>query len=519
MDTKEPRSHILAKIFILVAVTVALYAPTIGFDFIAEYDDQEYLIDNPILEKPSFDGFVSIFTSFRETDYLPVLHTSFFLDALLWGKNPAGFHFMNLLLHLGNGILLFLLLSNLLDRKPVAFFTALVFLTHPVQVESVAWVTERKNVLSLFFLLIAFHYSLVRPCQWLGLLSYALSLLSKSIGTVFPVFLILTGPLLRKKVRASTLAGLLILAVTASTLTYITQSQHGAVKPYHGGSLGATLVLMGQTYWDYLFSLFTGRGLCPVHPAPPMNWPMGFGFYGITFAAALFLWIGKRWFLLWTMASFFLFLLPVSNLIPIAVLRADRYLYIPIIFFFLALLSLLDHGWREMLPRRPEIGIWLCGALLVFSYALATIQYLPVYRDAQSMWSCVAERPGQRATALYNLGVLEEKRGNLVKAAAHYELARSTGGHCGAVNNLGSLAFDRGSHEEAHDLYLEARAKCPNDPGILYNLGLSFLVKNEVDQARRCFEMVVEHGQYHPGLVGRAEEMLQQTRDQAEGPR
>ena len=509
MVAKGSNVRIFWGVIILVIITAASYAPVITFDFIAEYDDQFYLIDNPILENPSIDGFISIFTSFRETDYLPVLYTSFFLDALMWGQNPVGFHFMNLLLHSLNGILLFLLLSKLLDKPSTAFFVTLIFLTHPVQVESVAWVPGRKNLLVMFFLLMAFHYILVKRHEWLGLTSYGLALFSKSIAVVSPALIFLAPSVLRKKVRPSTILIMLILAILVSILTYVSQSRVGAVKPYHGGSFVATLILMGQTYWDYAFSLLTGRGLSPIYRIPEINWPLGLGFYAVAVASALLLWLKKQWYLLRAMGAFFLFLLPVSNLIPIAVLQADRYLYIPIIFFFLALLTALDHIWRKAIPRLPQIGIWLLGTLLFISYAPATAQYLPVYKDAHAMWSYVASDPRLRGIACYNVGVVEETQGNLPRAMAWYEKARQATGHCGAVNNLGAILFDQGLYESAHQLFLEAVAKCPCDPGILYNLGLSFLMRQNNEKALEQLEAVIENGRYHSDLVKRAKEILE----------
>lgn len=509
MDAKVSKIPKFWGVIILVSITAALYAPVVTFDFIAEYDDQFYLIDNPILEEPSIDGFLSIFTSFRQTDYLPVLYASFFLDALAWGQDPAGFHLMNLLLHTVNGIVLFLLLSNLLESRPTAFFVALIFLVHPVQVESVAWVPERKNLLVTFFLLIAFYFALIKRREWIGLSCYGLSLFAKSVATVFPVFVVFAGRAIHKKVRSSTIVIMFILAVLVSALTYVSQSRVGAVKPYHGGSFGATFVLMGQAYWDYLFSLLTGRGLSPLHSIPPVNWPLGIGFYGTVSATALFLWIRKEWFMLRAMGAFFLFLLPVSNLIPIAVLHADRYLYIPIIFFFLALLTAFDRGWRKAAPRRPQIGIWLFGTILFIAYAPATAQYLGVYKDARAMWSFVATKPRLRGIAYYNLGVIEEKEGKIPRAVAWYEKARYATGHCSATNNLGAIFFDQGLRERAHPLFLEAAARCPNHPGILYNLALSFLMRQNIEKARAQLEAVIEHGQHYPDLVEQAKQMLE----------
>ena len=489
MDAKVSKIPKFWGVIILVSITAALYAPVVTFDFIAEYDDQFYLIDNPILEEPSIDGFLSIFTSFRQTDYLPVLYASFFLDALAWGQDPAGFHLMNLLLHTVNGIVLFLLLSNLLESRPTAFFVALIFLVHPV--------------------LIAFYFALIKRREWIGLSCYGLSLFAKSVATVFPVFVVFAGRAIHKKVRSSTIVIMFILAVLVSALTYVSQSRVGAVKPYHGGSFGATFVLMGQAYWDYLFSLLTVRGLSPLHSIPPVNWPLGIGFYGTVSATALFLWIRKEWFMLRAMGAFFLFLLPVSNLIPIAVLHADRYLYIPIIFFFLALLTAFDRGWRKAAPRRPQIGIWLFGTILFIAYAPATAQYLGVYKDARAMWSFVATKPRLRGIAYYNLGVIEEKEGKIPRAVARYEKARYATGHCSATNKLGAIFFDQGLRERAHPLFLEAAARCPNHPGILYNLALSFLMRQNIEEARAQLEAVIEHGQHYPDLVEQAKQMLE----------
>jgi len=112
--------------------------------------------------------------------------------------------------------------------------------------------------------------------------------------------------------------------------------------------------------------------------------------------------------------------------------------------------------------------------------------------------------------------VVEERQGRIVQAMTYYERARRANGHCGAVNNLGSIVFDRGFREQAHHLFLEAEAKCPNGPGIHYNLGLSFLVRNDVKQARHHFEKVLEDGRYQPELVRQAGEKLEQIRERPE---
>jgi len=369
MEKKLSNIRIAQAVFVLILVAGLFYTPVRSFDFIAQYDDQFYLIDNPVLKNPSLGGLVSIFTSFRETDYLPVLYSSYFIDALIWGQDPAGYHAINVLLHILNGILLFLVLSKLLDRPSIAFFVALIFLIHPVQVETVAWVPERKNILSMLFLLLAFYFMMVSSRPWLGMCCFVLALFSKSIAVVFPAFLLLVPRSARNKLPRWAMLIMFALAFGVSVLTFTTQSQVGAVHAYHGGSFWATLALMGQTYWAYLFSLLTGRGLSPIHPIPAVNLFAGLGFYLMAGVVALFLWRSKERLLLRSMAAMFIFLLPVSNIIPIAVLQADRYLYFPIVFFFLALLTVLDRAWHRLSPHtqanrhmghRSPACPWLC---------------------------------------------------------------------------------------------------------------------------------------------------------------
>jgi hypothetical protein len=494
-ELNKSRAQTLWAVIALAAATVVCFGPVLTYDFISQYDDQFYLVDNPVLDKPSAKGLLSLFTSWRVTDYLPVLYASFFLDALIWGQNPVGYHLTNLLLHGANGIILFLFLSRLLNKRAMAFFVALLFVIHPVQVESVAWVPERKNLLVLLFMLTAACLIWFKDRQWLGVWFYVFALLSKSLAVVLPGLAFLAPTEIRNRIRPRPLIVMAMLAVAISLLTFLTQSRVGAVKSYHGGSFAATIVLMGQTYWDYALSLLTGRGLTPLHSIPSINLPVGISLYVVLAGAVLFLWLRKDWFMLRATALFFLFLLPVSNLVPIAVLQADRYLYIPMIMFFLIVLAFFDRMWSKAVPTRPRMGIWLAGPLLCLSYVPSTVQYLPVFRDAHAMWSHVAQDPRLQGVAYYNLGVVTEKKGDTPSAMAWYDKAREATGHCRAANNLGALLFERQLHPEAHGLFVQAVTNCPDDPGLLYNLAISYLFRGDLKEARTNLQAAIRYSQ------------------------
>jgi predicted membrane-bound mannosyltransferase len=135
---------------LLVAATVLAYAPTLGAGFV--WDDDDYVTANPLLWEP--DGLHRIWLSMdAPSQYFPLTYTSFRIEHALWGLEPAGYHAVNVLLHAANALLVWLLLRRL--GLPGAFLAAAIFALHPVQVESVAWITERKNLLSLLFSLCA----------------------------------------------------------------------------------------------------------------------------------------------------------------------------------------------------------------------------------------------------------------------------------------------------------------------------------------------------------------------------
>jgi len=495
----------------LVLATVLLMGPVVGFDFIAEYDDAAYILEHSVLKNPSVAGLASLFTTRHNEDYLPLLHLSFFLDALWAGGRPLAYHLTNLAMHIANGLLVFFLASRLLKDLRTAFFLALIFLTHPVQVESVAWIPERKNVLSTFLLLLASWKILVRDRAWSGFFFYFLALFAKSIAVVYPLFLAVHGFLFERRVGRPVLGAMFGAAVLVSILTVLTQSQVGAVKDgFHGGSSLKTAILMGQAYWGYLYSLLTGRGLSPLHAFSEIHYGAGITFYFVTGAS---FWLLYRYRLkgpLCMFACFFIFLLPVSNIIPIAVLQADRYLYVPVLFFFAGVFLLFDILWKKAMPERSTLGVSLLGVLFFVSLAPATAGYLPVYGNAHLMWSEVAQDPSVRATAYYNLGVVEEKQHRLPTAMAYYEAARRAGGHCRATNNLGALFFDAGQYDKAHPLFVEAAGKCPQHPEILYNLALSHLKGNDPQSARRLLKEVAGGAHRRTDLAELARKALAQ---------
>jgi hypothetical protein len=149
-DGRSPLPGSIALGVLLVVGTILAYQPAWRAGFI--WDDDDYVTNNPLLSAP--DGLNRIWFSLDSpSQYFPLVYTAFRIEHALWGLNPAGYHWTNILLHAVNGLLVWALLKRL--ALPGAWLAAAIFAWHPVQVESVAWVTELKNVLSLFFFLLS----------------------------------------------------------------------------------------------------------------------------------------------------------------------------------------------------------------------------------------------------------------------------------------------------------------------------------------------------------------------------
>ena len=265
--TRDSRIHLLLGLLLIAAVVVA-YQPVWHAGFI--WDDDDYVTENPLLT--ARDGLKRIWFSLDSpSQYFPMVYTVFRIERSFWGLNPAGYHWLNILLHAANAVLLWQLLRRL--NVPGAWFGAAIFALHPVNVESVAWITELKNVLSLFFCLLAL-LAWVRFVEdragwkWcsLALLFHAMALCSKTTACTLPAALLLILWLKRKPIgwrRLFQVAPFLVLGVGMGLVTVWWER-------FHQGTRGSDfamnwterLLVASRAVWFYAAKL-----VWPVHLA------------------------------------------------------------------------------------------------------------------------------------------------------------------------------------------------------------------------------------------------------------
>lgn len=352
MTITEIRAHLrphLVPLFLLVAATVVVYARILGHDFLITWDDDQYVTDNPAIRGVTLEHLKMAFSRYYVGNWAPVQIVSYMLDYSLWGLRAGGFLLTNILLHMGNGALYYFLVVRIAGRRFWAFVAAFVFLLHPVQVESVAWVSQRKNLLAMLFFLASFHCYLVYRERREGegrfpyaasLGGFVLALMAKSVVVITPVVLCLYDicypPPRRKRWVLDKLPYVALTCVIALLTLYSQRPELGGGRAsYYGGSPLATFLTMIPVVKRYVL-LLLWPGDLKVFYEPAIKR----GIDGEVAAAALLLGLvicggvllyrrNRRLFFWWGL--FFIGLVPVLQIVPLTTLMNDRYLYFPML--------------------------------------------------------------------------------------------------------------------------------------------------------------------------------------------
>ncbi len=426
----------------LAAAVGAVYAQTLNHEFI-NYDDDVYVYDNPAVAAGlSGAGVVWAFTHAHGGNWHPLTTLSHMLDCQFYGLRPGGHHLTNVLLHAATVLLLFLLLRRLTGALWRSAFVAAVFAVHPQHVESVAWVAERKDVLSgLFFVLTLWAYARYAqrsPSQrpnaglWYGLALglFALGLLSKPMLVTLPLVLLLLDfwplqRLVKGNVWRLVFEKLPFLVLTVVGCVVTVGVQQEAVESLAVVDLSARLGNAVVAYVEYLGQLFypAGLALLYLHPGQRPLWPVA-GALLVLLTISVGVLVGHRrmpyllvgW--LWYLGM----LVPVIGLLQVGLqARADRYTYLPEIGLYILLAWGAVAFWGNWPCRRAVLGSG-AGAIIA-GLLLAAHAQTAYWKNSVSLWSrTLACQPGHYLAHNY-LGYESDQQGKLAEAVQHYGLA------------------------------------------------------------------------------------------------
>jgi len=502
----------------LIAVNLIVYASVWHDDFV-NYDDYQYVSENADVSGGlTWHGVAWAFTTGAAANWHPLTWLSHMLDVQLYGLNPGAHHLTNLLLHIANTLLLFGLLHRMTGALGRSAFVAGLFAVHPLHVESVAWVAERKDVLStLFWMLTLWAYvAYVRKPRLrrylVVLLFFALGLMAKPMLVTLPfVLLLLDFWPLGRMAPGPNPAGrwapsrewwatvvhlvweklpLLALSVASSIVTFVVQRRGGSVVSLDAIPLNLRLANALASYVAYIGKMLWPAHLAVLYPyaqSLPRWWIAG-AFLGLIGTTVAVIWASRRhpylpvgW--LWYLGT----LVPVIGLVQVGPqAMADRYTYIPLIGLFI----LVAWGVPDLLVRwrLRRIALPTAAGLVIAACAIAARGQVQYWESGTALWTHALEVTTGNYVAHTDLGVVLARQGRTDEAIREFrEALRIKPGYADGHNKLGRALAEQGRLDEAIAHYTEALRNDPASAEAHNNLGLALARQGKLDESTHEF--------------------------------
>jgi len=521
---KATRQTALLISLLLILVTTVLYWQVREFDFV-NYDDTKYIVDNPHIQNGiSFDSIIWAFTTQYFSNWHPLTWLSYLLDFKAFGLWAGGYHLVNLFFHICNTLLLFFVFRKMTGQIWQSGFLAALFALHPLHVESVAWISERKDMLSAFFWLLSIwaYIRYVRRPLWHRYLwvvvLFILGLMSKPMVVTLPFVLLLLDfwPLRRLELDIPEtkfylkIAGLIrekipmfLLAAASAGITFYAQHQGGAVQSFDVLPLSDRLITAVTSYVIYIIKTVYPVKLVVFYPyLVEISWWNSI--VAIMTLASLtglaikllhrdsYIIIGWLWFL-GTMV-------PVIGLVQVGgQSMADRYMYLPMI----GLLIIIAWGIPDLLAysryKRAMVGLL---AIITISI-ISTITWTQVgyWRNSTTLFSHAIGIMPDNVLARNKLGEALSKKGELIQAIPHYEfvLKQNPWNH-DALINLGLTLLNMEKPSDATVYFNRVLEISPDDPQALRLSGYAMAAMGNYEQAIQYYVQALKKDQTNAEL-------------------
>ena len=542
-----PRPRTVFVCALLALVTLLVYLPVRHHAFVV-CDDPDYVTQNPIVQAGlTWSGFQWAFSTLDASNWHLLTWLSHMLDCQMFGLNAGGHHLVSVLFHAANAVLLLLLMLRMTGAFRQSAFIAALFAWHPLHVESVAWVAERKDLLSTFFglltLLAYVRYAhgatggmwqvtrtnSIKPVVTrhasryysLALFFLGLGLMAKPMLVTLPfVFLLLdywplgrmtgdVGQVTSDKKSVgklstfnSQLSTLLLekwpffaLAAASCVVTFVAQKRGESVAPLEAYPLSARIANAAVAYVKYLVNSVYPVNLAVIYPLPKeIPWVQVAGAMIVLAMISWLVWRARRqrpywvtgW--LWYLGM----LVPVVGLVQVGLqAMADRYTYLPLIGVFIGVVF----GFGDLTKKlrlNPTVMISVAGIVLA-GCLFATARQLQYWRDSETLFERALAVTKNNPVAQNNLGSALLQKGNVDEAISYYQKALQINpAYAEAHNNFGVALFKKGNVDEAISHFQKALQIKPDDAEACYNLGNALLQKNNVDEAIAHYQKALQ---------------------------
>jgi tetratricopeptide (TPR) repeat protein len=516
-ETKPDKRMIALVCIALAAVTIVAYWPVLNAEFV-RYDDQTYVTENHyVLGGVSLDGIKWAFstsTGAYSANWHPLTWLSHMLDCEFFGQDAGLHHLTNLLLHTANSVLLLLVLASMTGRLWPSAFVAAAFALHPLHVESVAWIAERKDVLSgLFWMLTMACYLRYtrngsRSSYILTLLFFGLGLMAKPMLVTLPFVMLLLDywPLNRldsdstvsrhQKIKSLIVEKMpfWVLTITSCVVTYMAQKSGGAVSDTEVLPFTVRLANASVSYVTYIVKMVWPTGLAAFYPfklVPPWQALRAFLGLAITMTAALYWLRRKRYFTvgwLWYLGT----LIPVIGFVHVGIQsHADRYTYIPLIGLFM----ILAWAVSDLCSNRPrlQLSTAVVSTLLLAGMFAGTRNQVAYWQDSTSLFRRAINVTENNLIMHMNLGNELTDKGQLDEAIGHYRRAlKISPDFAEAHEKLGFALAEKGQLDEAIIHYRRSLQIDPENANAHNRLGFLFAGRGRMDEAIEHYRQAVQ---------------------------
>lgn len=490
---------------LIAAITFIAYIPALDNGFV-NWDDPVCIINNDVVHGFSGENMVKSFTEEVSYNYHPLTNISQTIDWVLGGGDAGIFHITSLLIHIVNALLVFLFCMMLTGKQWVGLGSALLFAIHPAHVESVAWATERKDVLyGLFFILTLIQY--LRYVRGGGNKHYMLaivfaicSFLSKPAAIPLPLVLILIDyfegrKLMDRKLIVEKLP-FFAMAIIIGLITFSFQSD-SAVRTLTELGFGERIIFASYSYVMYMVKFFFPYPLYAFYPYPNLadlpTWYYGMPVLALAITGAV-LWFGRKNKFLWFGLLFFLLVISISlQLVSFGgAVMADRYTYIPYIGLGIAVLMGIDKllEKRKNLQKPLLIGGIAVGAI----FAALTWVQADSWRDGEALWTHLINRAPQPVRIAYtNRGDYYKDNQQFDKALSDFNKALEISpNEPGTVRLRAKTLFDLQRYDESLTDYKQLVISTPDDKEAWSNIAVIQVLTKQYDDALKSLDRTLQ---------------------------
>lgn len=529
-------------IAILLLATALVYAPSLKNGFIVNWDDDGYILNNPTVKALNSENFKKIAQDYHMGNYHPLTTLSYAVEYHFFKDNPRPYHMFNLLLHLANVLLVFWFIRLLTGKYNAALITAALFALHPMHVESVAWISERKDVLYAFFFLLSLTFyvrytSSKKPLFFvLALTAFALSLLSKSAAVVLPLILLVLDYYkgykinLRSELLKLPFFALSLLFGIIAIKSQDAQAQHLTPTYTYIQSFFVGFYALGL----YLLKFVAPFGLTAFYPHPVLSGSMLPTIYYIAplavLASIFALWYFYKEHRVWVsgLLFFLITIVLVLQFFPVGgAVAAERYTYIPYIGLGLIVAGIADFFTNKYPSKKSAFTVILIAVIVLF--AGLSYNRTKVWANGISLFDDVIEKQPDAFYAYHSRGIAHYYAGDYVKSLKDYDMATTLNNSYGltfynkgltqlvlkrnedalasfsraielipdyvqAYNDRAIAYYNLGMSTEAIADYDEAIRLNPSNTSALYNRGISYFRMNNIPQACSDWKQAADAG-------------------------